>query len=124
MIINPYSPPLTASAAQGVRPTASVPSVLMVMVVGLVVPGLPSILMHQRILGVCLMLAIPTSFLFFGPIWGVVFFHGTPYSESGLYPFLAVLFATPLVSIAQGLNLRRQLLQAEAPQDLDPSNSV
>lgn len=119
-MVNPYAPPIAAPAAHRVGPTSSVPSVLMVTIVGLVVPGLPTILMRRRLVGICLLLAIPLSFMFFGPIWGLVLFHGTTYSEYGLYPFLTVLFATPLISIAQGLHLRGQLLRAESPQHSEP----
>lgn len=88
----------------------------MVTIVGLVVSGLPAILMRRRLVGICLLLVIPISFMFFGPIWGLVLFDGTTYSKYGLYPFLTVLFCTPLISIAQGLHPRDQLLRTETPQ--------
>jgi hypothetical protein len=125
-VVNPYSPPISASAVsrQDKRVEATVPSMLLVTAAGVVVPGLPALLMRRRISGTFLLLAIPVSFLFFGPLWGLVLFAGTPYIEHGLYPFIAFAIATPVISVVQGLVLRRQMLATRASDhpNLPPAN--
>lgn len=114
---NPYEAP---RALEPVRvrkaPRVSVWSVPATVVCGLILPGVPSVLMRRSvsasICGGLIFLAIPVSFGFFGPFWGMVLFPDGPYSGAGLYPFLASCVIVPVVSVIQGLWDRRVLLRS------------
>ncbi|MEO1527160.1 MAG: hypothetical protein AAFX06_17100 [Planctomycetota bacterium] len=112
---NPYQPPQEplqeSHAASG-----SALSATSVVVLSFLMPGLPSIRQGQRLAGFTILCAIPVAFLFFGPFWGIVLFRGTPWSEAGLYPFLAVTFMTPVASLLHGMAARRRRLQSQ-PDD-------
>ena len=54
-------------------------------------------------------LAIPTAFLFFGPVWDIFLFRGTPYGQSGLYPFLGCCVVVPLASLLIAVRTKSRL---------------
>ena len=77
-----------------------------VLFIGVIVPGLPSMLMNRRGVGIALILVIPLAYVFFGPIWGLFLFRGTPYAEAGLIPFLISAVGAQITSVIHGLVTR------------------
>lgn len=124
-MLNPYSPPRTDPAAEPVLEEQHDQVMLAstVITLGLVVPGLPSILMKRQWTGLLILISIPAAFAFFGPIWGEYIFDGTPYREHGLYPFLCVLGFTPIVSVVHGLRTRRKRIEEQPLSPEHPSES-
>ncbi|MCG8649076.1 MAG: hypothetical protein MI861_04550 [Pirellulales bacterium] len=117
---NPYQSPTTVDelvpASSHRRATDKPWSVLQVVLLGLLIPGLPSALIGRSAAGMLkfltLSLTIPFAFVVFGPLWGEVMFAGTPYTETGFYPFVATCLIVPPLSIAIGLNDRRRTFQS------------
>ncbi len=109
---NPYAPPSTYSRSH--RPldaSRSRPlSKFLIVFLGIVLPGLPAILMNRRVSGIALLVAIPASLGFFGPCWDLYLFDGTPYDQCGLYPFVLLCCVIPVLSVWHGLTVRRQIL--------------
>lgn len=97
------------------------PSVLVVVCLGLLIPGLPSLWMKKYVAGITLLGLIPVSFAFFGPIWDLYLFDGTRFDQDGLYPFICCFIATPLLSVIHALVVRRRvLLQSAGPAEIPP----
>ena len=71
---NPYAPPQSEPYYQGPADGKTVRSVGFVILIGLIVPGLPSLLMGRTVPGLALLLAVPFAFALFGPIWGLYLF--------------------------------------------------
>ena len=115
--INPYQTPLEAPfgpSDQNLARKRRVPiSWLTTIVVGLLVPGLAYWLIlrnHRGMIGfLALFLAIPLAFVFFGPIWDLVLFDGTPYDQAGLYPFLGCCVVVPLASLLIAVRAKSRL---------------
>ena len=115
-MINPYSPPSAQTDSLQLASSLPMPwSTAAIVVVGVLVPGLPSLMMRRSAAGIArffvLLLQIPVGFAFFGPIWGEILFAGTAYVESGLYPFVATCFITPSLSVWCGFRDRQRLLR-------------
>lgn len=115
-MINPYEPPRTPSRYIASNPPTSrrpLPAIA-VWLLGLIVPGSPSLFMRPSAAGIVrfivLAAAIPLAFVFFGPVWDLILFDGTPYDESGFYPFIAVCIAVPILSVWFGFRDRKRLL--------------
>jgi len=53
-----------------------------------------------------LILGIPIAFALFGPLWALVIFRDTTYSEFGLYPFIATCIIIPITSLAITIRMR------------------
>ena len=119
-LINPYHPPNeTRLSDSDKNDSRKVHQVSLILLLGFLLPGVPS-MMHKRWMeGVAIFAAIPIAFVFFGPIWGIFLFAGTNYTESGLYPFLLVLWSTPCASVYRGLVARRKRLR---DNDLSPES--
>ena len=70
---------------------------------GLLVPGLAYWLIvrtrNSLFVFLTLFLSIPLLFLFFGPLWDMVLFNGTPYNQAGELPFYVSSALVPLVSL-------------------------
>jgi hypothetical protein len=81
-----------------------------VIVAGVLVPGLPSLLMRPGIVGiarfVCLISAVVVAFWFFGPYWSNVLFVYTPHSKSGLGPFALSCVVIAAISVWFGFRDR------------------
>ena len=113
--VNPYESPRDAGPASLPPVTRKQPSVswFAVILIGLAVPGLAYWLVTrtERALLVFLafLVAIPMSFLFFGPVWDMLIFAGTPYSQSGVYPFLGSLVLVPLLSLLLAVRAKWRL---------------
>ncbi len=115
-MINPYAPPSTQTDSLQLASSLPKPwSSAAIVVVGVLVPGLPSLMMRRSVAGLCrflvLLLLIPVGFAFFGPFWGEILFAGTTYVEAGLYPFVATCVITPALSVWCGFRDRGRLLQ-------------
>ena len=59
-------------------------------------------------------LALPFAFVFFGPIWDVILFKGTPYGQAGLYPFLGCCVVVPLASLLIAVRTKSRLELVDA----------
>ena len=115
-MINPYEPPVTESEWTSMATVTRKPlDARMVVVAGLLIPGLPSLLMRRSSRGifyfVMLLLTIPLALLFFGPFWDLVLFAGSDFGQAGLYPFLATCVLTPVFSVWLGFRDRASLLR-------------
>jgi hypothetical protein len=120
LMINPYAPPGTqADSHQSVKSLRKPWSDFAILVLGVLVPGLPSLMMRRSVAGMVrfliLLLIIPASFALFGPFWGEVLFAGTQYVEAGFYPFVATCCITPVLSVWLGFSERRRLMAAIEP---------
>ena len=116
---NPYAPSIVddakVMALDNRRPRRL--GVAFIVLLGLLLPGLPSIMLGRRVPGLLLLLTIPASFVFFGPIWGAYLFRGTPYSEWGFYPFVLTVCVIPIASVIHGLNVSTHTIALEAELD-------
>jgi hypothetical protein len=115
--VNPYeSPKMLTACAPSPPPQVKPWPATVIWLVGLFVPGLPSLLMRRSVAGFVrfafLILLVPFAFAFFGPFWDLVLFAGTRYGEFGLYPFLATCCVVPFLSVWLGFRDRRRLRDA------------
>ncbi len=111
-MVNPYEAPVQlADAETPSQPVRTKYSTLFTVVMGLVIPGLPTLLIRRNRSGqvwfVLLLSSLPLAYGFFGPFWDVVLFDGTPYDQAGFYPFIASCVLVPIASAWRGLRDRR-----------------
>ena len=101
-----------------------------VIVLGLLLPGFASLLIRGwREVGLrslLLLMAIPLAFVVFGPLWGSVIFAGSPqeFRNLGLWPFVAVCVAAPLLSVTYALKDRRLVIGRLAKSTLEKLGQV
>ena len=117
-MVNPYKSSTLPSESATIRAPLQGTrySVAIVIVLGLLLPGLPTLLMRRNRSGnawcIGLVAIVPISFVFFGPFWDAVLFANTSYDQFGFYPFVASCVLVLLASVWRGL-LDRRLFDEE-----------
>lgn len=111
-MVNPYQSPSCETSNDGkllVDENASHAgwNLALIFIIGLAVPGLPSMLIRRDRVGLARMLvlavSVPIGFIFFGPVWGEWLFANTQIREWGLYPFLILCVCVPILSVLFGV---------------------